>query len=286
MLLAVACWGFAVRLRNIVLVTAASVVLLAANSFTARADYASAGAWFSSLPPDQRALIQAELLLTGRYVALVDSQFGASTYDAVTDIQMQLGVPMDGVLTDTQQASLLKAALTVYTLGGFEKRRDVASGISLPAPYGILAYSRPEMWGTNWRTVDDKIEIDLLGIPQSYQPLPQLFAQLTQGSDRTVAYSYFPGDWFVANGTAGGRNLYVAFTNSNGISQGFSVTWSYDESIGQVIADYLGSALLHPEAIAADATLTALATANSAQVAGTPPAASPQSGPFPDDHAR
>ncbi len=220
----------------------------------AHADYPSSAKWFDSLSFMQRVVVQAVLVLDGRYDGLIDGAFGPRTYQAL--LAYQADASSDGVLTTVQADDLFRRGTQLYRQLGFNTALDPASRTTLPIPYGLVERPSGVRWGTRWSSTDGSIEIEALEIPATDLNMPALFDSLSRGPNRTASYSYFPGAWFAVGGTIGAKNFYAAFRDVGGASRGFSLTWSQANPRGAVVAAYLASALIEPQAMLADAYLS------------------------------
>jgi S1-C subfamily serine protease len=207
-----------------------------------RADFQTSSEWFHSKTEKDRFVLQGMMILLGNYVGLIDGEFGRRTYDAVVAYEVAEGLSVDGVLTPPEERQMFAQAAVVYDELGFTDQTDSHAGIDLPIPTKLFATHASSQWGTRWESADDGVELETLAIPGAETTFAALFARLSRAGDRTIEYSLRRDSIFVLSGTVGPRRFYTTFVRSEGMSRGFSVSWTPSrDKVGRTISAFLAS---------------------------------------------
>lgn len=194
---------------------------------TAVADFRASETWFNKLTEDQRADIQADLILLGFYDALVDGLFGPSTYKAISEFEVTRLVSSDGVLTTTDLNILSRKASEVYREFGFRVVRDTAGQMGLLIPTVILSERSSTALGNAYSSPDSGIILETVRKPTSSQSFIGLFRALSRPSSRrSITYASNLGNRFVISGRLDGRYFYAGFYSTPTESVGYSISWT------------------------------------------------------------
>ncbi|WP_158625897.1 peptidoglycan-binding protein [Arsenicitalea aurantiaca] len=215
-------------------------------TFPAHADFQLSRGWFSGLSEDERIELQKNLTLIGRYSALIDAEFGPSTYRALTAFQAQAGMPGTGVLDEKGTALLSAMARKAMSRFGFNYLQDLRSQSELLMPAAMLTVSSPTDRGMSYSLPNGGIALETIRKPFSEQSFADLYASLSRSSpQRSISYSTYSDARFVVSGTTGARQFYLMFHNALEESVGFSVSWepAYAED-AQIVALFIASHFL------------------------------------------
>lgn len=194
---------------------------------TAVADFRASETWFNKLTEDQRADIQADLILLGFYDALVDGLFGPSTYKAISEFEVTRLVSSDGVLTATDLNILSRKASEVYREFGFRVVRDTAGQMGLLIPTVILSERSSTALGNAYSSPDSGIILETVRKSNSSQSFIGLFRALSRPSSRrSITYASNLGNRFVISGRLDGRYFYAGFYSTPTESVGYSISWT------------------------------------------------------------
>lgn len=220
------------------------VVAVAATVWPAYADQDASKIWFLSLSSAMRSELQADLVLVGDYDALVDGNFGASTFSGLQAYQRSIDDPATGVLSPKELAALQAEAASVYGAFGLQKTEDASAGLEISIPTKLLSRRSASENGTTYQSAGDALELETQRI---FAPDPDAFGALfaertTAGPLRTVSYAHLGPSSFTVTGSSDGRYFYDRFYRDGAGAAGFTLTWDMTAAKrGTMLAAYLAS---------------------------------------------
>lgn len=221
----------------------ASLVLAFLLPGPAHADFAQSKAWFESLPAEERASTQADLILLGHYEYLVDGQFGTGTYDALLAFQRSQGHDTTGALSEGDRLRLSALAAQVYDEFGMATLRDEAAQAELVLPQALLTLRTPAERGNSYAAPDGGLALETLRVLPSEQTFRTLYDTLkTPGAGRFILYANYNDQRFVVSGKREGRSFYAMFRNVEGESIGYILDWSdHEAERARMLSTYIAS---------------------------------------------
>jgi len=221
------------------LITTAAIAL----SEPAQADYSQSQAWFATLAPIDRVVVQADLVLLGKYEGLVDGSFGPDTYNALVAFETGQGGVGDGVPSSAELDSLTKGAKTVYGELGIDRVADSAAGLAIFLPQKLLTEKGSTKRGMSYATPDGSFELQTIRMPSTDQSFADLYQKLgTKGPARQVAYAETADGQFSISGIANHRYFYTRFYDDGSQSVGYSLSWDTKyRPLGAMLATFMAS---------------------------------------------
>jgi S1-C subfamily serine protease len=207
------------------------------------AGYSESQRWFEALSPLDRAIVQANLVLTGNYDGLIDATFGPGTYKAIVKYQVLQSAAADGVLSPAEASHLADTASTIYRSLGIAEVDDTDAGIAVFLPRNLLTGKSPTKRGTAYTTAGGLLDIETIRMPAEAESFAELFHVLsTSNSARHVSYANWGNAQFSISGALNGRYFYTRFYNDGGASVGYSLTWDrrYNNT-GSMLAIFMAS---------------------------------------------
>lgn len=147
---------------------------------------------------DGNRQIQEALVYLGGYNALIDGDFGPRTTQAIKVYQERQAFEQTGVLTNEQEAALLKEAKSQRSLYGVTSHHDEEFGYRLSYP--TLLLSQTERTSANEQrmtTTDGRSEL-LVSVIEDSDSLNTLYEEATAIFE--VQYQRRQDDWFVVAG--------------------------------------------------------------------------------------
>lgn len=202
-------WIWGLKMRAICL--AICWIFLIAYGAFAEDDVSDASArWFNSLPDDTRYRVQADLVMTGDYDALVDGKFGPSTYAALKKFQGRHGDYPNGDLSPGSLQRLDEEANTAFGKLGMKLVSDDRSGVSLYLPSTILTKRKDIDGGTSFQSDDGSFAIVTMKQARHARDLASLWGEVAQPvGSRTVTYSAVNDTYVVVSGRVNGSYYYA-----------------------------------------------------------------------------
>lgn len=221
----------------------AVVMVFCSGAGLARADYAASERWFNSLDEEDRAIVQANLVLLGHYDRLIDLEFGPGTFEALVTYQKKSGLRSTGVLSKTQREKLLNEAAQVYSRLGIEPVEDSDLGLSMLLPLKLLEGRAEAARGYLYFSSDGEIEVETERLPHGKRDFAARFAELSHPTNgASVTYKNFGGADFTVSGRNGERFYYSRYYDDGLASVGFSVRWTTRyRTVGSIVSILLAS---------------------------------------------
>src|SRR5262252_4650446 len=103
---------------------------------------------YAAMPEHERMAIQADLIWSGDYNGLVDTEFGDNSIAAVKAFQKRNGGRETGILNPDERAKLSESAHARRERGGWRMVDDRATGARLGVPGKLVTQSAPSGSGT------------------------------------------------------------------------------------------------------------------------------------------
>jgi len=203
------------------------VVLAVANATAG--DYLSdlSGQWFNSLPDDTRFRLQADLVMTGDYDALIDGKFGPSTFAALKNFQSRNNEYPNGDLSDGAFRKLDEEANIAFGKLGMKLVSDDRSGVSLYLPSTLLTKRKTVDGGTSFETSDGRFVFVTMKQPRNGRDLAGLWGDVARPvGERTVTYSAVNPNYVVVSGQVNGSTYYAYYFVDGENFLGYAAYWS------------------------------------------------------------
>ncbi|MEQ1768511.1 MAG: hypothetical protein ABL879_01615 [Devosia sp.] len=208
-----------------------TALLFVASSVCAAAQESSEAAarWWSYLSEDLRFSIQANLVLTGDYNALVDGEFGPVTYRGLVQFQQRSGAATaDGALMPAEQTALDKQASEAFEKLGMSVVTDDAGGVATYAPLGILTISEVQSDGAVMlSTPDGEFQFLIVGWANDATSVDVIEQELLKPArGRIVTYHTSRNGRAVVAGTEEGRTFYFHVRPVGDLVVGIYTWWT------------------------------------------------------------
>src|SRR5690348_12538435 len=107
---------------------------------------------YAVMPEHERMMIQADLIWTGFYNGIIDSDFGDNSVAAVKAFQKYVGGRETGLLNPDERAKLSEAARKRRENAGWRVVDDRATGARVGVPGKLVPQSAPSGSGTRWQS--------------------------------------------------------------------------------------------------------------------------------------
>jgi hypothetical protein len=166
---------------------------------------------YAAMPEHERMTIQADLIWTGDYNGIVDTDFGDSSVAAVKEFQKRNGGKETGILNPDERARLSESARTKREHAGWRMVDDGASGARLGVPVKLAPQSAPSGSGTRWQSSRGEVQVETFRISAPGVTLASVFDRMKkEPANRRVEYQVLKPDFFVVAGMQGGvKKFYV-----------------------------------------------------------------------------
>jgi peptidoglycan hydrolase-like protein with peptidoglycan-binding domain len=166
---------------------------------------------YAAMPEHERTSIQADLIWTGDYNGIIDSDFGDNSVAAVKTFQKRNGGRETGLLNPDERAKLSEAARKRRENAGWRMADDRATGARLGVPGKLVPQSAPAGSGTRWQSSRGEIQIETFRINAPGVTLASVFDRAKkEPANRRPEYQTLKTDFFVVSGAQGGvKRFYV-----------------------------------------------------------------------------
>jgi peptidoglycan hydrolase-like protein with peptidoglycan-binding domain len=163
------------------------------------------------MPEHERMMIQADLIWTGFYNGIIDSDFGDNSVAAVKAFQKYAGGRETGLLNPDERAKLSEAARARREKAGWRVVDDRATGVRVGIPGKLAPQSAPSGSGTRWQSSRGEIQVETFRINAPGTTLAAVFERMQkEPANRRTEYKVLKSDFFVASGAQGGvKKFYV-----------------------------------------------------------------------------
>jgi peptidoglycan hydrolase-like protein with peptidoglycan-binding domain len=166
---------------------------------------------YAAMPEHERMTIQADLIWTGFYNGIIDSDFGDNSVAAVKAFQKYLGGRETGLLNPDERAKLSEAARARREKAGWHVVDDRATGARVGLPGKLVPQSAPAGSGTRWQSSRGKIQVETFRINAPGTTLAAVFERMQkEPANRRPEYKVLKTNFFVVSGAQGGvKRFYV-----------------------------------------------------------------------------
>jgi peptidoglycan hydrolase-like protein with peptidoglycan-binding domain len=166
---------------------------------------------YAAMPEHERMMIQADLIWTGFYNGIIDSDFGDNSVAAVKAFQKYVGGRETGLLNPDERAKLSEAARKRRESAGWRMVDDRATGARLGVPGKLVPQSAPSGSGTRWQSSRGEIQVETFRINAPGTTLAAVFERMQrEPANRRSEYKVIKPDFFVVSGAQGGvKRFYV-----------------------------------------------------------------------------
>jgi peptidoglycan hydrolase-like protein with peptidoglycan-binding domain len=166
---------------------------------------------YAAMPEHERMMIQADLIWTGFYNGIIDSDFGDNSVAAVKAFQKYAGGRETGLLNPDERAKLSEAARKRRESAGWRMVDDRATGARLGVPSRLVPQSAPTGSGTRWQSSRGEIQVETFRINVPGVTLASVFDRMKkEPANRRPEYQVLKTDFFVVSGAQGGvKRFYV-----------------------------------------------------------------------------
>jgi peptidoglycan hydrolase-like protein with peptidoglycan-binding domain len=166
---------------------------------------------YAAMPEHERMTIQADLIWTGDYNGIVDTDFGDNSVAAVKAFQKRNGGKETGILNPDERAKLSESARSKREAAGWRMVDDRATGARLGVPGKLAPQSTRSGSGTRWQSSRGEVQVETFRISAPGLTLASVFDRMKkEPANRRVEYQVLKPDFFVAAGMQGGvKKFYV-----------------------------------------------------------------------------
>jgi peptidoglycan hydrolase-like protein with peptidoglycan-binding domain len=166
---------------------------------------------YAAMPEHERMMIQADLIWTGFYDGIIDSDFGDNSVAAVKAFQKYIGGRETGLLNPDERAKLSEAARARREKTGWRVVDDRATGVRVGVPGKLVPQSEPSGSGTRWQSSRGEIQVETFRINAPGTTLAAVFERMQkEPANRRPEYKVLKSDFFVVSGAQGGvKRFYV-----------------------------------------------------------------------------
>jgi hypothetical protein len=166
---------------------------------------------YAAMPEHERMTIQADLIWTGDYNGIVDTEFGDNSVAAVKAFQKRNGGKETGILNPDERAKLSESAHKKREAAGWRMVDDRATGARLGVPGKLALQSAPAGSGTRWQSSRGEVQVETFRINAPGTTLASVFDRMKkEPANRRPEYQVLKPDFFVVAGMQGGvKKFYV-----------------------------------------------------------------------------
>jgi peptidoglycan hydrolase-like protein with peptidoglycan-binding domain len=166
---------------------------------------------YAAMPEHERMTIQADLIWTGDYNGIVDTEFGDNSVAAVKAFQKRNGGKETGILNPDERAKLSESAHKKREAAGWRMVDDRATGARLGVPGKLALQSAPAGSGTRWQSSRGEVQVETFRISAPGTTLASVFDRMKkEPANRRPEYQVLKPDFFVVSGMQGGvKKFYV-----------------------------------------------------------------------------
>jgi peptidoglycan hydrolase-like protein with peptidoglycan-binding domain len=166
---------------------------------------------YAAMSEHDRMSIQADLIWTGDYNGIVDTEFGDNSVAAVKAFQKRNGGRETGLLNPDERAKLSESARTKRETAGWRTVDDRATGARLGFPGKLVPQSAPSGSGTRWQSSRGEVQVETFRIAAPGTTLASVFERVKkEPANRRPEYQVLKPDFFVVSGMQGGvKKFYV-----------------------------------------------------------------------------
>jgi peptidoglycan hydrolase-like protein with peptidoglycan-binding domain len=191
---------------------------------------------YAAMPEHERMTIQADLIWTGDYNGIVDTDFGENSVAAVKTFQKRNGGKETGILNPDERAKLSESAHKKREAAGWRMVDDRATGARLGVPGKLAPQSAPSgSGGTRWQSSRGEVQVETFRIGAPGTTLASVFERMKkEPANRRPEYQVLKPDFFVVAGMQGGVKKFYARGQVKG-EEVRGVTILYDKALETTI---------------------------------------------------
>lgn len=119
---------------------------------------------YAAMPEHERMTIQADLIWTGDYNGIIDTDFGDNSVAAVKTFQKRNGGRETGLLNPDERAKLSESAHAKREHAGWRMVDDRATGARVGVPGKLVPQSAPSGSGTRWQSSRGEVQVETFRI--------------------------------------------------------------------------------------------------------------------------
>ena len=166
---------------------------------------------YAAMPEHERTTIQSDLIWTGDYNGIVDTDFGDNSIAAVKAFQKRNDGRETGILNPDERAKLSESARSKREKAGWRTVDDRATGARLGVPGKLAPQSAPSGSGTRWQSSRGEVQVETFRIGAPGVTLASVFERMKkEPANRRPEYQVLKADFFVVAGMQGGvKKFYV-----------------------------------------------------------------------------
>jgi peptidoglycan hydrolase-like protein with peptidoglycan-binding domain len=166
---------------------------------------------YAAMPEQERRAIQSDLIWTGDYNGIIDTEFGDNSVAAVKAFQKRNGGKETGILNPDERAKLSESAHKKREAAGWRMVDDRTTGARLGVPGKLAPQSSPSGSGTRWQSSRGEVQVETFRISAPGTTLASVFDQIKkEPANRRPEYQVLKPDFFVVSGMQGGvKKFYV-----------------------------------------------------------------------------
>ena len=186
---------------------------------------------YAAMPEHERMMLQADLIWTGFYNGIIDSDFDDNSVAAVKAFQKYAGGRETGLLNPDERAKLSEAARKRRENAGWRVVDDRATGARVGVPGKLVPQSAPSGSGTRWQSSRGEIQVETFRINAPGTTLAAAFERMQkEPANRRAEYKVLKPDFFVVSGAQGGVKKFYARGQIKG-DEVRGVTILYDNAL-------------------------------------------------------
>src|SRR5262245_4094588 len=166
---------------------------------------------YAAMPEHERRTIQADLIWTGDYDGIIDTDFGDNSIAAVKTFQKRNGGRETGILNPDERAKLSESARKKRESAGWRAVDDRVTGARVGIPGKLVPQSAPSGSGTRWQSSRGEVQVETFRIGAPGLTLAAVFERMKkEPANRRPEYQVLKTDFFVVAGMQGGvKKFYV-----------------------------------------------------------------------------
>jgi peptidoglycan hydrolase-like protein with peptidoglycan-binding domain len=212
---------------------------------------------YAAMPEHERTTIQADLIWTGDYNGIIDTEFGDNSVAAVKAFQKRNGGRETGILNPDERAKLSESARAKRETAGWRMVDDRATGARLGVPGKLVPQSTPSGSGTRWQSSRGEVQVETFRVAPA-GTLAAVFDRVKkEPANRRVEYQVLKPDFFVASGMQGGvKKFYVRGQIKGDEVRGVTILYdkALENTMDRIVVAVSNAFLGFPSAPAAVAT--------------------------------
>jgi hypothetical protein len=160
---------------------------------------------YAAMSEHDRMSIQADLIWTGDYNGIVDTEFGDNSVAAVKAFQKRNGGKETGLLNPDERAKLSESARSKRENAGWRVVDDRATGARLGVPGKLVSQSSQVAGGGRWQSVHGEVKIETFRITGAGTTLTSVIERMKKDTpSRKADYQLVKPDFLLISGLQNG----------------------------------------------------------------------------------